>query len=370
MSTSFAISKRSTECFARRGLLTTAHGDINTPVFMPVGTQATVKAVRVDDLKDAGASIILGNTYHLYVRPGHELIRELGGLHRFMNWDRPILTDSGGYQIFSLSERTTISEEGAKFRSHVDGAALFLGPEEAVTVQEALGSDVIMCLDTCIGFPATRDEVEAATALTTRWAARCKTARTRAENLLFGIVQGGMFGDLRAQSAESLVEIGFDGYAIGGLSVGEPTELMYEMTEASVAHLPTTHPVYLMGVGTPADLIEGIWRGVDMFDCVMPTRNARNGTLFTSFGKVVIKNARYRDDPRPIDEACDCPVCRHYSRAYLRHLFSCRELLGYQLCTIHNLHYYLNLMAGARRAIEEDRYSAFRRDFYSGMAPQ
>ena len=334
---------------------------------MPVGTQATVKAVTPENLLEMNSEIILGNTYHLFIRPGHELIERFGGLHGFMNWKGSILTDSGGFQIFSLKELATITEEGAAFRSHLDGSKLFLSPEDAVHVQQSLGSDIMMCLDTCIPYPAETKEIVESTALTTRWAKRCREAHTKRDRRLFGIMQGGMDRNLRKSHAEDLAEIGFDGYAIGGLSVGEEKELMYDMTEATTPHMPDEFPKYLMGVGTPGDLVEGVWRGVDMFDCVMPTRNARNGMLFTSTGRVVIRNARYRDDMRPLDESCDCYTCRHYSRAYLRHLFVSREILSYHLNTIHNLHYYLNLMAGIRQAIEEDRYARFRKDFYGRL---
>ncbi len=361
----FTLQHSSSQCRARCGEIRTLHGTFRSPVFMPVGTLGTVKGVTPENLKELGAQIILGNTYHLFIRPGHELIRSFGGLHGFMNWDRPILTDSGGFQIFSLSDLATITEEGAAFRSHLDGSKLFLSPEDAVHVQEALGSDIMMVLDTCIPYPATRDEARRATALTGRWARRCREAQSGTGQLLFGIVQGGMYPDLRAEAARELIDIGFDGYALGGLSVGEPKELMLEMLEASVPHLPPEYPVYLMGVGTPEDLVEGVYRGVDMFDCVMPTRNARNGMLFTSRGRLVIKNSCYRDDRRPVDEACNCYTCRHYSRAYLRHLFTSREILAYQLNSIHNLHYYCQLMADMRQAIAEDRFEAFRSNFYA-----
>ncbi|MBU1737072.1 MAG: tRNA guanosine(34) transglycosylase Tgt [Proteobacteria bacterium] len=361
----FTLLKKSSECAARRGEVKTAHGVIQTPVFMPVGTQATVKGVTPENLKELGAQIILGNTYHLFVRPGHQLIRKLGGLHRFMHWDGPILTDSGGFQIFSLSDLAKITEEGAAFKSHLDGSDLFLSPESAVQVQEALGSDIMMVLDTCIPYPATREQTIAGTELTGRWARRCRAAHTNRDLLLFGIVQGGMHEDLRAMAIEELVGIGFDGYALGGLSVGESPEQMMDITEYTAAIMPQDYPIYLMGVGRPEDLVEAVWRGVDMFDCVMPTRNARNGMLFTSTGRLVIKNARFKDDPRPIDEACSCYVCRNYSRAYLRHLYMAREILSSQLNTIHNLHYYVNLMDGMRKAIEEDRFAAFRRNFYA-----
>ena len=363
----YTLLTQSSECRARRGKVATSHGEFQTPVFMPVGTQATVKAVTVENLKDIGAKIILGNTYHLYVRPGNQLIREFGGLHGFMNWDGAILTDSGGFQIFSLKELAKITEEGAAFRSHLDGSKLFLSPEDAIEVQQDLGSDIMMCLDTCIPYPASREETVKATALTGRWAERCRNAHSIKEQLLFGIVQGGMYPELRKQSAQQMVDIGFDGYAIGGLSVGESKEQMHDMTEATVPYLPDEYPKYLMGVGTPQDLVEGVWRGVDMFDCVMPTRNARNGTLFTSTGKLVIKNSRYREDQNPIDETCSCYTCRNYSRAYLRHLFVSREILAYQLNTIHNLHYYVSLMEGIRAAIDNDCYERFRNDFYGRL---
>ncbi|KGO33632.1 MAG: tRNA guanosine(34) transglycosylase Tgt [Desulfoprunum sp.] len=366
----FTLHSRSSECAARRGEVRTRHGIFQTPVFMPVGTQATVKAVTPENLLEMGAQIILGNTYHLFIRPGHQLIERFGGLHGFMNWPGSILTDSGGFQIFSLKDLATITEEGAAFRSHLDGSKLFLSPEGAVQVQESLGSDIMMCLDTCIPYPADRQQARVSTDLTTRWARRCRQAHSRRDQLLFGIVQGGMYADMRQSAAAALVDIGFDGYAIGGLSVGESKTLMYEMTEATVPALPADHPVYLMGVGTPADLVEGVWRGIDMFDCVMPTRNARNGTLFTSHGKVVIKNSRYRDDPAPLDPSCTCYTCRNYSRAYLRHLFVSREILSYHLNTIHNLHYYIDLMDRIRKAIEADCYGRFRKDFYSRLTDQ
>lgn len=369
-STPYTLHCRSSECAARRGEVRTRHGIFQTPIFMPVGTQATVKAVTPENLVEMQAQIILGNTYHLFLRPGHVLIEKFGGLHNFMNWQGPILTDSGGFQIFSLKDLAKITEEGAAFRSHIDGSKLFLSPEDAIHVQQSLGSDIMMCLDTCIPYPADRAEAHRSTELTTRWARRCREAHSKREQLLFGIVQGGMFPDMRRTAAEALIDIGFDGYAIGGLSVGESKELMHEMTEATVPCLPQEYPVYLMGVGTPADLVEGVWRGIDMFDCVMPTRNARNGTLFTSQGRLVIKNSQYRDDPRPVDENCSCYTCRNYSRAYLRHLFTCREILSYQLNTIHNLHYYIHLMAGIRQAIEEDRFGQFRKDFYSRQGDQ
>ena len=362
----FTLHSTASDCPARRGQVQTLHGTFQTPVFMPVGTQATVKAVTPEDLLALEAQIILANTYHLFLRPGHELIRELGGLHKFMNWQGPILTDSGGFQIFSLKELATIREEGATFKSHIDGSKQFLSPEHAVAVQEALGSDIMMVLDTCIPYPATEKETLEATRLTSRWARRCRTAQHRQTGqLLFGIVQGGMYPELRKLAVDELLEIGFDGYALGGLSVGEPRQQMYDLTEQGAALLPADQARYVMGVGTPEDLVECVYRGVDMFDCVMPTRNARNGMLFTSRGRLVIKNARYQRDPRPLDEQCGCYTCRNYSRAYLRHLYVSREILASHLNTVHNLHYFVNLMAEIRRAIAEDRFVEFRRRFYN-----
>ena len=361
----FRLRGRSSQCRARLGEVETLHGTFETPVFMPVGTQATVKAVTPENLSELGAEIILANTYHLFIRPGHKLIKKLGGLHHFMNWDSPILTDSGGFQIYSLKKLAKITEQGAAFKSHLDGSSLFLSPEDAVAVQETLGSDIMMCLDTCIPYPATREEVIRATELTGRWAKRCRAAQNETGQLLFGIVQGGMHTDIRAHAVDELVDIGFDGYALGGLSVGEPNELMMEMIAETAPLLPQDFPIYLMGVGTPEDLVEGVYRGVDMFDCVMPTRNARNGMLFTSTGRVVIKNARYFDDPKPVDESCDCYTCRNYSRAYLRHLYMSREILSSHLNTIHNLHYFVNLIKDMRRAIKADRFEEFRKNFYA-----
>ncbi|MEJ2689177.1 MAG: tRNA guanosine(34) transglycosylase Tgt [Deltaproteobacteria bacterium] len=368
MPTPYTLIKKSTQCEARRGEVTTLHGTFQTPVFMPVGTQATVKAVTPESLVELGAEIILGNTYHLFIRPGHALISKLGGLHRFMHWDRPILTDSGGFQIYSLRELAKITEEGATFKSHLDGATLFLSPEGAVEVQQALGSDIMMCLDTCIPFPAERRETVAATELTRRWAERSRLTQGDSGQLLFGIIQGGMFEDLREKALEQLVEIGFDGYAIGGLSVGEPNTQMYDLTEHTARLMPEDHPRYLMGVGTPEDLVESVYRGIDMFDCVMPTRNARNGMLFTSTGRLVIKNARYFDDQEPVDAECGCYTCRNYSRAYLRHLYMAKEILASHLNTIHNLYYFIHLMQRMREAIEEDRFAEFRQEFHATRA--
>lgn len=368
MTSPFTLHKTSTNCAARRGEVKTVHGTFQTPIFMPVGTQATVKAVTPADLKSLEAQIILANTYHLFLRPGHELIRDLGGLHKFMNWDRPILTDSGGFQIFSLKDLATITEEGATFNSHIDGSKHFLSPEKAIEIQESLGSDIMMVLDTCIPYPATEKEVIDATHLTTRWAKRCRDVQNRATGqLLFGIVQGGMYPHLREMAVEQLLEIGFDGYALGGLSVGEPKQEMYDLTEHGAALLPKEHAKYVMGVGTPQDLVECVYRGVDMFDCVMPTRNARNGMLFTSRGRLVIKNARYKTDPLPVDENCDCYTCRNFSRAYLRHLHMSREILSAHLNTLHNLHYFVQLMTDIRQAIDEDRFPEFRKEFYGNL---
>ncbi|MEJ2201390.1 MAG: tRNA guanosine(34) transglycosylase Tgt [Desulfuromonadaceae bacterium] len=351
---------------ARRGRMHTRRGEVETPVFMPVGTQGTVKAVYPETLQELGAQIILANPYHLFLRPGHERVRKLGGLHRFMHWDRPILTDSGGFQVFSLGDLRKIDEEGVRFQSHLDGSSHMLTPESSIAIQEALGADIIMVFDECIPYPSSRDYVATSTARSTRWARRCRQAwQADAGTALFGIVQGGMHRDLRAQSAAELMDIGFEGYAVGGLSVGESAELMYEVMDWTLPLLPRDRPRYVMGVGTPENLVEGVRRGVDMFDCVMPTRNARNGVLFTSFGKISIKQARYQDDPLPIDPECGCYVCRHYSRAYLRHLYQSNEILSSMLNTQHNLHYYQGLMAAMRQAIEEDRFGAFRRDFYA-----
>jgi queuine tRNA-ribosyltransferase len=350
---------------ARRGRMTTRRGVVETPAFMPVGTQGTVKGILPEALNELGAQIILGNTYHLYLRPGHELVNQLGGLQKFMNWDGPILTDSGGFQVFSLGDLRSIDEDGVTFQSHLDGSRHFLSPEISVSVQRALGADIIMAFDECIPHPAERSYVIASTARSTRWAERCKLAHQPQEGAaLFGIVQGGMDLELRTRSLEELLAIGFDGYALGGLSVGEETELMYRIMEHALPQLPADQPRYVMGVGTPENLVEGVTRGADMFDCVMPTRNARNGVLFTSFGRISIKQARYREDSAPIDADCSCYVCRHYSRAYLRHLYQSNEILASVLNTHHNLHYYLNLMSGIRQALEQGVFAEFRTEFY------
>lgn len=348
---------------ARLGLLTLPRGQVATPVFMPVGTQATVKTMTPEELTELGAQIILANTYHLYLRPGPEIIAAHGGLHRFMNWPGPILTDSGGYQVFSLAGMRTLSEEGVTFRSHLDGSRHFLTPEKVIALQETLDADILICLDECPAYGVDETYVRRSMALTWRWAQRCLAAR-RQPKPLFAVVQGGTWPQLRQEHAQALVALGFDGYAIGGLSVGEEKEIREAMVDATVPVLPPGQPRYLMGVGTPVDLVEAVSRGVDMFDCVLPTRNARNGMALTRFGRVVIKNAIHANSLLPLDEACGCYTCRHYTRAYLRHLYLCREILAYRLLTIHNLYYYLQLMAEIRRALAGGVFQEFRREFY------
>lgn len=364
MSFSFSVSHRSGE--ARAGVLTTPHGTIQTPIFMPVGTRATVKTLTPDELENLGAQIILGNTYHLYLRPGHELVREFGGLHGFMRWQKPILTDSGGYQVFSLGKTRKITEAGVEFRSHIDGSKHLITPEKSIEIQIALGADIMMAFDECPPSDAPRDYLEKSLAMTLRWAKRSRnTWRDREKQALFGIIQGGLHCDLRLQSLGSLVEMDFPGYAIGGLSVGEPPAEMYRITEYLAPQMPADRPRYLMGVGTPEDLVTCIGHGVDMFDCVMPTRNARNGTLFTNFGKLNIKKAEYACDHEPIDTLCDCYTCRNFSRGYLRHLFVSGEILGLRLNTIHNLHFYLTLVRRARAAIESATFESFQKEFFA-----
>ena len=356
---------------ARRGILTTSRGVIETPVFMPVGTQGAVKALTPQHLEEIGASIILGNTYHLMLRPGDELVARRGGLHKFIGWNKPILTDSGGYQVFSLSERRKINEEGVRFQSHLDGSAHLLTPEKAVEIQQNLGSDIAMVLDECPALPSTPAIIDKSLELTARWARRCRDHFNMRKNgpdplpqLQFGIVQGGTFADLRAKSAELTVSIGFDGYAIGGLSVGEPNETMYEVVGTTTPRLPAHQPRYLMGVGTPIDLVECVARGIDMFDCVMPTRNARNGQLFTSEGPLNIKNAQFSEDDGPVDPACSCYTCRTFSRAYLSHLYRAGEMTGATLNTLHNLSFYLDTMHRIREAISFGRFEDFRQQFH------
>ncbi|MFA5324456.1 MAG: tRNA guanosine(34) transglycosylase Tgt [Smithella sp.] len=359
----FNLKKQDAGTFARLGEMITPHGAVRTPVFMPVGTQGTVKSMLPEEITKCGAEIILGNTYHLYLRPGHETISKLGGLHRFMNWPHPILTDSGGFQVYSLGALRKITPEGVMFRSHIDGSRHFLTPQKAVEIQEALGSDIMMCLDECTPYPATLSQTEESLNLTIKWAELCKTAQTNNEQALFGIIQGGSYPDLRKQAAEKITSLGFDGYALGGVSVGEPKDLMYKITDSITPLLPADKPRYLMGVGTPEDIVFAVSRGIDMFDCVIPTRCARHGLLFTNSENVVIKNARWREDANPIDETCDCYTCRNYSRAYLRHLYLAGEILAMVLNTIHNVRYYMRLMENIRRAISENRFIKFKEDF-------
>lgn len=365
MAIQFELIKTCKQSGARLGRLHTPHGVIETPIFMPVGTQATVKAMTPEELEDMEAQIILSNTYHLFLRPGHELVEKAGGLHKFMNWNHPILTDSGGFQVFSLGDLRKITEEGVEFRSHLDGAKHFLSPERAIEIENALGADIIMAFDECAPYPADREYVKKSLERTSRWAARCKAAHKKPEQqALFGIVQGGMYADLRKQSAEEITAIGFPGYAIGGLSVGEPKPMMYEVLEQTTPYLPEDKPRYLMGVGSPDDLLEGVLRGVDMFDCVLPTRIARNGTAMTSVGKVVIKNAKHFDDFTPLDPNCDCYTCRNYTKAYLRHLYKADEILSSRLMSYHNLYFLIELMKNVRKAIMEDRLLDFKDEFF------
>jgi len=353
---------------ARRGRLSFTRGVVETPAFMPVGTYGTVKGMRPEQVAESGAQILLGNTFHLMLRPGTDIIRAHGDLHDFMHWPGPILTDSGGFQVFSLGDLRKITEQGVHFRSPVNGDKVFLGPEESMAVQRALGADIVMIFDECTPYPAEIDEARSSMELSLRWAARSRAAHGDAPAALFGIVQGGMYPELRQASLQGLTDIGFDGYAIGGLSVGEPHAERIRVLDALDPLMPADRPRYLMGVGTPEDIVESVRRGVDMFDCVMPTRNARNGHMFTSGGTLRLRNARFRDDPEPLDADCDCYTCRHYSRAYLHHLDKCNEILGAHLNTVHNLHYYQQLMAGLRRAIEEDRMDGFVADFYAKRA--
>jgi len=349
---------------ARRGRLHFARGPVDTPAFMPVGTYGTVKAMTPEELMGLGAQIILGNTFHLWLRPGTEVIRAHGDLHDFTHWEKPILTDSGGFQVFSLGDMRKITEEGVQFRSPIDGARVFMGPEESMQVQRDLGSDIVMIFDECTPYPASEREARESMQLSLRWAERSKVAHQGNPNALFGIVQGGMYEALRSESLRGLQDMGFDGYAVGGLSVGEPPEDRLGVLDLMAEQLPTESPHYLMGVGTPSDIVEAVRRGIDMFDCVMPTRNARNGYLFVHEGVVKIKNKVHEMDTGPLDPLCDCYTCRNYSRAYLRHLFRCNEILASRLNTIHNLHYYQSLMRQIRAAIEEKRFESFRSDFY------
>lgn len=361
----YELIKTCKQSGARLGRLHTPHGTIDTPVFMPVGTLATVKTMSPEELKEIGAGIILSNTYHLWLRPGEEIVEEAGGLHSFMNWDRAILTDSGGFQVFSLSDLRKIEEEGVHFRSHLNGEPLFLSPEKAIRIENALGADIIMAFDECPPYPATYEYVKQSLERTSRWAERCLKAHAKPETQgLFGIIQGGMYKDLREQSAKDLLSLDFAGYAVGGLSVGEPKELMYEALEWTTPLIPEHKPRYLMGVGSPDALIEGTIRGIDMFDCVLPTRIARNGTTMTSQGRVVIRNAQYERDFSPLDPECDCYTCRNYTRAYLRHLIKADEVFGIRLTTYHNLYFLIKLMEQVRQAILEDRLLDFRNEFF------
>jgi queuine tRNA-ribosyltransferase len=377
----FSFSLLATDGAARLGEFQTPHGRVQTPAFMPVGTQGSVKAMRQRDLEEAGAQIILGNTYHLYLRPGDQLIARRGGLHRFIGWPHPILTDSGGYQVFSLAGRRKIAEEGAEFRSHLDGSPHLLTPERATDIQARLGSDIAMVFDECLAFPATHDDAARSMERSVRWAARCRARHaqiregaspdvgaTNAGQAQFGIVQGGVFQDLRDQSAGATIDIGFEGYAIGGLSVGEPLDLMYAVVADTARQLPEAQPRYLMGTGTPEDLVECVARGIDMFDCVLPTRNARNGQLFTSEGRLNIKNARYAEDEGPVDPACGCYTCRTHSRAYLRHLYAAGEMTAGALNTLHNLSFYLDTMRRIRDAISLRTFDRFRQEFLRSVS--
>lgn len=364
----YELIKQCPHTGARAGRIHTPHGSFDTPIFMPVGTQASVKTLAPEELKEMGAGIILSNNYHLFLRPSSKLVKEAGGLHKFMNWDRAILTDSGGFQVFSLGDLRKISEEGVTFRSHIDGSKKFLSPEIATQSQMDLGADIIMAFDECVPYPAdfkyTRESME----LTLRWAQRCKDTMTNPNQGLFGIVQGGMYKDLRIECANRLVDMDFPGYAVGGLSVGEPKELMYEMLDITLEHLPQNKARYLMGVGTPDCLVEGVMRGIDMFDCVYPTRVARNGTAMTWNGRLVIKNAQYEHDFHPIDEHCNCYTCRNYSRAYIRHLVRVNEIFGLRLLTIHNLHFLIDFMRQMRQSIIEDRFPEFYRKFTANFS--
>jgi len=369
---------------ARLGTLKTVHGKIDTPFFMPIATVGAIKGLTTDEIKDSGAQILLSNTYHLHLRPGEDIVKKAGGLHKFMNWDGPILTDSGGYQVFSLSKIRKLKDDGVEFQSHLDGKKIFLTPEKAIDIQMKLGSDIMMVLDECPAAEKDRKYVEKSLKLTTEWAKRCQTFFNKkrrdsinavsttnvgkTSRLLFGIVQGGMFPDLRELSAKQLVEIGFDGYAIGGLSVGEPNKVMYKIIEKTIPHLPEDKPRYLMGVGTPEDILEAVSRGIDMFDCVLPTRNARHGYLFTSKGVVRIRNEQYKEDFTPLDKKCDCYTCKNFTKAYLRHLFISNEILSLRLNTLHNVAFYLRLMSDIRGAIKEDKFKQFKRSLLASLA--
>lgn len=365
----FTLQKTDADCGARLGTIETWHGSFPTPMFMPVGTQATVKALTPEDLVEAGAGIILANTYHLYLRPGSDLVEKAGGLHRFMNWKQGMLTDSGGFQVFSLSGLRKMTDEGVLFSSHIDGSKHFFTPEKVMEIEQKLGADIAMCFDVCAPAPCSYEEAKLAVERTTAWAKRCKAAHTREDQALFGIIQGNIFEDLRTQSAQELIEMDFPGYGIGGLSVGEPKEDMYRILAHLDPILPKNKARYLMGVGAPEDLVEGVYHGVDMFDCVLPTRIARHGTAFTHTGKLVVRNASYAEDFRPIDEHCGCYVCRNYTRAYLRHLVKAEEILAHRLISYHNVYFLLHLMKDIREAIAEGRFLEFREAFYQATKP-
>lgn len=364
MTIDFEVTLEDRDSKARLGLLHTPHGTIRTPVFMPVGTQASVKTMTPEELRDVGASMILSNTYHLYLRPGPDIVAQAGGLHRFMHWDGAILTDSGGFQVFSLGPLRTITDDGVIFRSHIDGSKHFISPEISMDIQMALGADVAMAFDECAPYPCSHEEALLAAERTVRWARRCQEHHSRRDQALFGIIQGGTYRDLRLQCARELVEMDFPGYGIGGLSVGEPKPIMYEVLNYLIPAMPREKPRYLMGVGSPDCLVEGVARGVDMFDCVLPTRIARNGTVFTRHGKLVVRNARYARDFSPLDPHCSCYTCSHYSRAYIRHLLKAGEVLGIRLTTLHNLHFVLTLMEEIRQAIAGAYFEQYRESFF------
>ena len=361
----YELIKECSQTGARLGKVHTPHGSFDTPMFMPVGTKATVKAMTPEELKDIGAQIILSNTYHLYLKPGHDIVEEAGGLHKFMNWDKPILTDSGGFQVFSLGGLRSINENGVDFKSHIDGSNHLITPEKSIEIQNSLGSDIMMAFDECVPYPADWDYTKNSLERTTRWAKRCKDANKNPDRQgIFGIIQGGMYKDLREQSAKEIIDLDFPGYAIGGLSVGEPGDVLFETLNYTMPFMPKDKPRYFMGAGSPDYLIELVIRGIDMADCVLPTRIARNGTVLTSQGKLVVKNAKYKRDFTPLDPECDCYACKNYSRAYIRHLFNVDEILGARLATTHNLHFLIKLMENVREAIKEDRLLEFRSDFY------
>lgn len=360
----YELIAKSSECNARAGILHTPHGDVETPIFMPVGTKATVKTMTPEELREIGAQIILGNTYHLYLRPGQEIMREAGGLHKFMHWDGPILTDSGGFQVFSLSDARHITEEGVEFRSHIDGSKHFISPEKSIEIQTDLGSDIVMAFDECVEYPASYDYTKQSMERTLRWLERCKRAMSRPDQSLFGIVQGGFYEDLRTTSAKATIDMDLDGYAIGGISVGEPHDVMARMLNYTIQYLPENKPRYNMGVGTPDYLFTSVEAGIDMADCVLPTRIARNGTAITHRGNVTVRNAKYKSDFTPLDPDCDCYVCKNYTKAYLRHLVNVDEILGSRLLTWHNLYFLTHMMQDIRQSIIDDRFLEFKREFY------